>query len=403
MAQEQQQERLRKLRAARQNGNSRIESFESRQPVTPGTWTAYPPAKSSRGHGGALVALLLILLVAGGVLGGIGYVFSQFHSAVGGPHREVRFVVSPGETVNSIASALGSDGLVSNGFLFQLYYRLNGGASSIQEGPHLLNTDMSMQQIADALQQPPLRTVAVVDTSEDYNFLPGHRAEELAQALAKGGAVSYDAFMYQVRHGTFNYWFLKGRPAGATLEGFLYPGRYHLARHYDAHKLVNQMLANFDSHFTPAMHAEAARRHRSVYEVVTIASIVQRESSVPVVQRYIASVYYNRLNNVAVVSQQLNADPTVQYALGYRPQEKTWWEKHLDQTMIAATDSPYNTYKNPGLPPGPISNPGSSAIAAALQPAPSQYLFFEALGKNNKTHFCVTLDCQTNGAGVTVN
>jgi UPF0755 protein len=312
----------------------------------------------------------------------------------------VRFVVSPGETVNSIASALGSDGLVSNGFLFQLYYRLNGGASSIQEGPHLLNTDMSMQQIADALQQSPLRTVAVVDTSEDYNFLPGHRAEELAQALAKGGVVSYDAFMYQVRHGTFNYWFLKGRPDGATLEGFLYPGRYHLARHYDAHKLVNQMLANFNSHFTPAMHAEAAHRHRSVYEVVTLASIVERENYLPKVQKAIAGVFYNRLKpeNTAVTAGKLNSDTTVQYAMGYDQATHTWWRKDVDPTIT----SPYNTYLNPGLPPGPISNPGLSALNAVLNPTSSKWLFFQVLTTNSRSHtyFCETYQCHLSQGGV---
>ncbi|MGH2390084.1 MAG: endolytic transglycosylase MltG [Chloroflexota bacterium] len=362
----------------------------------------YSPPRGGRGHGGAMFSLLLILIIALGVISGGGYVLHQFHSSVGGPRRAVRFVVSPGATVSSIANQLARQGLVSNSFLFELYYRVNGGSGSIKAGPHKLNTDMSMQDVAVALQQMP-PAPPVVDHSQDYNILSGHRAEEIGQALAKGGAVSYDDFMYQVQHGKFNYWFLKSLPAGAGVEGFLYPGDYHLHKKYDAHQLVNLMLANFAKHFTPAMHAAAAKRHLSAFQIVTMASIVQRESSVPIVQRYIAGTYYNRLANTDIVSNELGADPTVQYALGYRADEKTWWEKNLTTDLTGGTDSPYNTYLHPGLPPGPISEPGASAINAALYPAPSSYLFFEAYGKDNKTHFCATLDCQTNRGGVTVN
>ncbi|MGH2347348.1 MAG: endolytic transglycosylase MltG [Chloroflexota bacterium] len=362
----------------------------------------YSPPRGGRGHGGAMFSLLIILIIALGVISGGGYVLHQFHSSVGGPRRAVRFVVSPGATVSSIANQLARQGLVSNSFLFELYYRVNGGSGSIKAGPHKLNTDMSMQDVAVALQQMP-PAPPVVDHSQDYNILSGHRAEEIGQALAKVGAVSYDDFMYQVQHGKFNYWFLKSLPAGAGVEGFLYPGDYHLHKKYDAHQLVNLMLANFAKHFTPAMHAAAAKRHLSAFQIVTMASIVQRESSVPIVQRYIAGTYYNRLANTDIVSNELGADPTVQYALGYRADEKTWWEKNLTTDLTGGTDSPYNTYLHPGLPPGPISEPGASAINAALYPAPSSYLFFEAYGKDNKTHFCATLDCQTNRGGVTVN
>ena len=409
MSDDQQMDRLRRLRASRGEGGTRVEVYVPGKSGAQSGGPQYVAPGGRGGHAGAMVALLLILAIAVGVIGAGGYVLHQFHSSVGGPRKEVRFVVQPGETMSSIANALDHRGLVSSGFLFQLYYRFNGGAGNIQAGPHMLNTDMSMQQVADALRQTP-PAPPPVDHSQDYNILPGHRAEEIATDLAAGGAMSYNDFMYQVRHGSFNYWFLKSLPPGASVEGFLYPGLYHLHKHFDAHTLVNLMLANFASHFTPAMHAQAAKRHLSVFEVVTMASIVQRESSVPIVEQYIAGTYYNRLNNSDVVGNKLNADPTVQYALGYRPQEKTWWEKNLDiipagatQTLNDTTVSPYNTYLNPGLPPGPISEPGASAINAALNPAPSQYLFFQAFGKDNKTHFCVTLDCQNNNAGVTVN
>jgi UPF0755 protein len=338
------------------------------------------------------------------VIAGFGYLFSQFHNAVGGPKRTVRFVVKPGESVDAIAGDLARQGLVSNSLIFQLYFRLNGGADQVQAGPHTLSTTMSMDQIAKQLQILPPAPPPPVDSFQCCTFLPGKRAEEIAQLLQKYGVTSAKDFMHEVQYGQFSYWFLQGRPAGAGVEGFLYPGHYTVSKHYSAHKLVDRMLAAFGRYFTPAMHAEAARQHRSVYEIVTIASIVQRESSLPLNQRYIASVYYNRLTNVDQVNMRLDADPTVQYALGYRPKEKTWWERHLDQTMIQQmADSPYNTYTHQGLPPGPISNPGQDALMAALHPAKSQFLYFEVYRSDGKTHFCATLACQNAQQGVVVH
>src|SRR5207302_2230617 len=102
---------------------------------------------------------------------------------------------------------------------------------------------------------------------------------------------------------------------------------------------------------------------------------------------------------------RLNADPTVQYALGYSQTEHTWWRKDLTQQIDSTFQSPYNTYIVQGLPPGPISNPGRSALAAALNPAASNYLFFQSVAKDKgqaRTYFCATLGCQTSGSGIAV-
>jgi UPF0755 protein len=153
------------------------------------------------------------------------------------------------------------------------------------------------------------------------------------------------------------------------------------------------------------MQAQASHAHHSVFQIVTMASIVQRESSLPKVERYIAGVYYNRLTNTDVVDLRLDADPTVQYAMGYSQAEHTWWRQGLSLQIDNSFDSPYNTYRVQGLPPGPISNPGLSALNAALNPAPSNYLFFQSVAKTggrSRTYFCATLDCQTSGSGVPV-
>jgi UPF0755 protein len=407
MSQDQQLDRLRKLRAARGETATKLEPARgTQQPGYPGNWPIANPvqASPSGGHGGALIGLLILLIIAGGAIGGVAYVLSKFHSSAGGPKRTVHFMVARGESVSEIANQLEKDGLVSNSTIFQLYYRFNGGSDNIQAGKHTLDTTMSMDTIASQLEKP-VAVVVVDSTANQYNILGGKRAEEIATILDKYHIASYDAVMKEILHGKFNYWFLKGLPAGASVDGFLAPGKYTLLPHSNAHSVVALMLRRFGQNFTPAMRAEAAKAHRSVFEIVTMASIVQRESPFPKVQKEIAGVYYNRLKNIDTVDMRLDADPTVQYALGYSKTEKTWWRKALDQTITHTVQSPYNTYLNQGLPPGPISNPGLNALNAALNPTPSKYLFFQVLtpdGKHSHTYFCATLDCQNNHQGVAV-
>jgi UPF0755 protein len=352
-----------------------------------------------------VLVLLLLGCIAAAVLAGVGYVTDRFHSAVGGPARRVTFVVAPGEGITGIADGLAQQGLVSSSVLFQLYYRINGDAELIQAGPHALSTSMSIEQIAQTLQMPPLPPPKVI-VYPCCTFAPGKRAEEIAALLQENGIMSAASFMHEVKYGTFNYWFLKGRPKGASVEGFLYPGRYEVPKGYSAHALVNRMLQAFGRNFTPQMRATIAKDHRSIFEVVTIASIVQREESLPKIQRYIAGVYYNRLDNPqAETNSFLDADATVQYALGYQPAQKTWWYQGLTIQMDNSVVSPYNTYIHQGLPPGPIASPGQSALDAAVNPAPSPYYYYQAaVGADGRSHtyFCQTYACQQAGAGVEI-
>lgn len=415
MAQDEQKERLRRLRAARSNASVRFEPTSGSY-MSPEGFAPPPIAPPGRqGHGGALIALLVLCLIAGAGIAGVSYALHQFHSAVGGPKRTVEFTVRPGEGVSTIADSLQKQGLVSSALLFQLYYRINGGSEHIHAGKHRLNSTMSIDTIVSQLQQPtyqpPSQPTVVARGAVKNGFpitlLPGKRMEEIGQLLQKYGIVSAAAFEREVRHGRFHYWFLRARPRGASVEGFLYPvTNLIVIRKDDPHRIVNAMLAEFGRRFRPALHMAAARAHRSVFQIVTMASIVQRESVNRKDLPYIAGVYWNRLSNIDEVNGKLYADPTVQYAMGYRKDERTWWEK-LPKFIDTSIDSPYNTYKVQGLPPGPISNPGMEALLATLHPARSNYLYFQVLskdrGKTYHTYFCTTLLCQTNQSGVRIN
>ncbi len=400
-------DRLQRLRAARGESATRLE------PGRIGQNGELPAAFHTRqgrtgGRGGTLFGLLIVVVVAVVVLGGIGYVVKQIHSSVGGPRKQVSFLVTQGEGVSAIANDLQSDGLVSSSWLFGIYYRFFGGSGSLMAGTHTLNTDMSMDDIAKNLQSPPTHVVFVPPQNQ-YNILAGKRAEEIATILDKYHIAPYADVMKQIQDPTpkYNYAFLKGLPAGASLEGFLAPGEYTLLPHMDPHAVIALMLRRFGQEVTAAMVAQANREHHTVFQVVTMASIIQRESSLPKVQKAIAGVYWNRLDpkNDSIVSRLLQADPTVQYGMGYSATEKTWWPKIPSQDYYNSVLSLYNTYLHPNLPPGPISNPGLNALNAALYPTKSKWLFFEVLtkdGKHSHTYFCETLECQTSQAGVAV-
>jgi UPF0755 protein len=158
-----------------------------------------------------------------------------------------------------------------------------------------------------------------------------------------------------------------------TNEGFLFPDSYILPRETNAPQLVEALTRNFAQHLTQDVRDGFAGQGLNVYQAVTLASIVEREAVQKEEAPYIASVYLNRLN----IGMKLDADPTVQYALGFNPIHQTWWTNPLGLIDLQI-NSPYNTYIVPGLPPGPISNPGMDALRAVAFPAETPYLFFRA-------------------------
>jgi UPF0755 protein len=181
-------------------------------------------------------------------------------------------------------------------------------------------------------------------------------------------------FLALVRSGSDGYDFLANRPAEAptSLEGFLFPETYRIPKDYDAAQILDLLLGTFGERFTPEMVQAAAQKGMSVYQVVTLASIVEREAVVAEERSIIADVYLNRLEQ----GMYLQSDPTVQYALGYQEESGQWWKIPMSLEVDMQVDSPYNTYLYGGLPPGPICSPGLASIQAVLEPADTAYLFF---------------------------
>lgn len=283
----------------------------------------------------------------------------------------VTFVVEPGETAAQIAQRLQDEGLVRDADLFRLLLRVRGADTRLEAGQFELRRNMTMDEIIVALQhgRPPTVRVTIPE---------GLRAEEVATILAAQGLINPEEFLSLVRTGEgFDYAFLRDRPAGVTpsLEGYLFPDTYEIPTEYDTPQVLGLLLENFDRRFDAEMRRKASEAGMTIHEVVTLASIVERETVIPEEAPLIASVYRNRLN----IEMKLDADPTVQYAMGYDATQGTWWRTLLLEDYTYP--SPYNTYLSVGLPPGPICSPGLGALRATLEPADAPYLFFVANGR----------------------
>jgi UPF0755 protein len=172
----------------------------------------------------------------------------------------------------------------------------------------------------------------------------------------------------------------------SQLEGFIFPGTYQFERTISADEMIAAFFQRFDESVTADMRAGFERQGLSLYEAVIMASIVQREAVLIEEAPLIASVFLNRHR----IGMRLDSDPTVQYAVGYQRDQGTWWKNPLTWDDLAI-ESPYNTYRQAGFPPGPICSPGAAALEAVAFPAQSPYFFFRARCDNSGRHnFAVT-------------
>jgi UPF0755 protein len=292
---------------------------------------------------------------------------------------EQDFHIDEGESVASISVRLEGAGLVSSAQAFYDYVVYTGFDMTIQAGDYSLSPALSIVDLARELQDA---------TPEEVTFviLPGWRMEEIAASLPTSGlSMTYDEFITAAQNPPPVLDFL---PPSASMEGFFYPDSYILPRVTTAEQLMEILARAFALHLTSELRQGFAQQGLEVYQAVTLASLVQREGVQEEEHALIASVFINRLN----AGMHLGSDPTVQYALGFNPVQATWWTNPLDAADLEI-DTPYNTYKYLGLPPGPIASPGESALRAVAFPESSPYYYFRARCDGSGYHsFAVTLE-----------
>ncbi len=321
---------------------------------------------------------------------------AELNQPAGDDPTPVTFTVDQGETAAEVAAQLEEEGLVVNGEVFRRFMTYHGLDATLQAGTYALRADMTMHEVAEALQHGGSDAVTVT-------IPEGWRAEQIGWLLEQQGLMRSDDFMAEVRSAQYDYEWLSSRPPDASLEGFLFPDTYELAKDVTPAEVVDLMLTTFDARVAPEISGRLAGRTlfdldsgdyrpMTVYDVITLASIVEREAVVADERPIIASVYLNRLNPLYVeeTALRLSADPTIQYAKGFDAETGNWWNPMLPgegQTI----ESPYNTFRVQGLPPGPICSPGLASILAVLNPADTTYLYFHAVGDGSHV-FASTLE-----------
>ena len=215
----------------------------------------------------------------------------------------------------------------------------------------------------------------------------GYTVQQIFQLLEEKGVSTVEELNETAATHDYKFSFLQDIPLGKPerLEGYLYPDTYEFTTPHNTTWAINKMLVRFDEQFTDEMRQEVADGGRTIYEILTVASMIERETDGTDHEK-IASVIYNRLNNPnsSGTNGYLQIDATLVYITGKEPRES---DKDID--------SPYNTYLYPGLPAGPIANPGITSIRAAMEPEKTSYYYY-ALGDDNQHHFFKTLKEHTN-------
>lgn len=314
----------------------------------------------------AVVGVLVLMVVAAG--GTLLYGRGQLEPVSGTPGPSVRITVTRGESADVLVADLAAHHLIRSDFWFGWYAHLQGLAGKLVPGHFLLDDGMSSGYIIQVLEGPPLVTTHRVVLTE------GMVATQMADKVAASGlGISADQYLAEVEHGRFTEPFLSGRPTGASLEGFLFPDTYDIAIPATAHEVVQLQLDTFARKALPRFGSVTPQQ---LYATLTTASLVEREARFDDDRPLVASVIENRLAN----SMLLQIDASVLYGLGVVDRPMNDADK--------AVDTPYNTYRHPGLPPTPIANPGAQSINASAHPASTDYLFYvsDGCGHNHYSH-----------------
>lgn len=272
------------------------------------------------------------------------------------------FVISRGESVNQIINNLEKEDLIRNKLVFFLLVKQLGIEGDIQAGLFRLSPSMSAREIAKSLTQG----------SDDVwvTVIEGIRKEEVAQILSNELGIPESEFIKQATEGT------------------LFPDTYLIPRTATVQQVLDIFETNFNAKYTDELRQKAHARGFSDNEVLTLASMVEREANTPQAMNEVASIIVKRLEN----DWPLELDATVQYVLGYQEADNTWWKQHLTREDLQ-TESLYNTYAHPGLPPAPIASPGLDSITAVINAdTNTPYWFYISNKDGSQMHYAKTLE-----------
>lgn len=331
--------------------------------------------KTLRKKRGALL-IALLLLISGLALGGFWYAGLDKPVHL---DESVSITIASGSTSAHISQLLHENGLTRHGLAFRLYARQEGIENQLKPGTYTFSETVSLEEIARQLLAGKNAEALKVTIPE------GLTVAQTAEIFAAQGLADIDIFMEYAQNAPFEYDYLPPPNTENRLEGFLFPNTYMINVNWSEEEIIQMLLAQFDKVWKEEWRQRAADLDLTAFEVITLASIIEKEARIAQDRPLIASVFHNRLQ----IQMALQSCATVQFVLG-EPKYPLLYED-------LEIESPYNTYKHRGLPPGPIAAPGQAAIEAALYPAETDFLYFRA--KSDGSHYFSKTLAEHNEAG----
>lgn len=330
-----------------------------------------------RNSGKASFGLVLVLLIAV-IIAGAGY---KYIHGIGEPldsssQEKISVDIPSGSGTAAIGRILEEDGVIKSARQFKIKSRMDKNDGKYRTGVYELSPSMDMDEIMQILMDGSQNTLR-------FMVPEGYTLKQIADKFAETGNGTAEDFLNETQNGNFDFEYNDQMVDGEKrYEGFLYPDTYEIYKNESAHGIIQRMLTRFEQVYDAAAdEATVDTSKYSVFDLVTVASLIEREVKLDEERPLVASVIYNRLNK----NMKLQMCSTVQYALG-TPKARL-------MNSDLKIDSPYNTYQNAGLPAGPIASPGQASISAALHPADTDYLYFVLTSAGSGKHnFAATGD-----------
>lgn len=323
-----------------------------------------------RNSGKASFGLVLVLLIAV-IIAGAGY---KYIHGIGEPldsssQEKISVDIPSGSGTAAIGRILEEDGVIKSARQFKIKSRMDKNDGKYRTGVYELSPSMDMDEIMHILMDGSQNTLR-------FMVPEGYTLKQIADKFAETGNGTAEDFLNETQNGDFDFEYNDQMVDGEKrYEGFLYPDTYEIYKNESAHGIIQRMLTRFEQVYDAAAdEATVDTSKYSVFDLVTVASLIEREVKLDEERPLVASVIYNRLNK----NMKLQMCSTVQYALG-TPKARL-------MNSDLKIDSPYNTYQNAGLPAGPIASPGQASISAALHPADTDYLYFVLTSAGSGKH-----------------
>lgn len=332
-----------------------------------------------------IVVLLLVLFLA------MFFSYIRNINYSSGKNQSVIFVVYKGDSVSDIGDKLHNQNLIKSERVFKAYIRFSEKDAIFREGSYDLNYNMNIKEIVEELTKK-----ISLKPEKKVTFIEGWSVRDYYKVLEKNFSTKEEDFFNMVGEPMLDYQllssgmrpkdfskqfdFLKDKPDYYGLEGYLFPDTYRFFEDASLEDIVVRMLKNFDQKLTSKMREDIVAQGKTIFEIVTMASIIQKEVQSEDDMKMVSGLFWNRIKN----GQALESCATLAYILGVN--------KAIYSYEDTRTPSAYNTYINRGLPPGPISNPGIRAIEAAIYPTENNYNYFLSRPDTKETIFSVTYE-----------